>query len=51
MTDLQKKMMDKLGLSETDFEKPEETTEEFILEVMADHEERICLMELGITEV
>ena len=51
MTDMQKKMMDTLGLSETDFEKPEETTEEFILEVMADHEERICLMELGITEV
>lgn len=51
MTELQKIMMDKLGLSETDFEKPEETTEEFILEVMADHEERICLMELGITEV
>ena len=51
MTENQKKMMEMLGLTEADFQKPEETTEEFILEVMADHEERICHMELGITEV
>lgn len=29
----------------------EEKTEDFMLEVLADHEERICLMELGIEEV
>ena len=29
----------------------EETTEDLMLEVLADHEERICLMELGIEEV
>lgn len=51
MTDLEKKMMDKLGLKESDFHKPKETTEEFILQVLADHEERVCLMELGIVEV
>ena len=51
MTENQKKMMEMLGLTEADFHKPDETTEEFILEVMADHEERICIMELGITEV
>lgn len=50
MTEMQRKMMDKLELSESDFEKPKETTEDFMLEVMADHEERICLMELGIME-
>ena len=29
----------------------EEKTEDLMLEVLADHEERICLMELGIEEV
>lgn len=29
----------------------EKTTEDLMLEVLADHEERICLMELGIEEV
>lgn len=28
----------------------EESTEDLMLEVLADHEERICLMELGIEE-
>lgn len=29
---------------------PEPTTEELLLETAADHEYRICLMELGVTE-
>lgn len=28
--------------------KPEESTEDLVLELMADHEERICYLELGI---
>lgn len=30
--------------------KPEPTNEELLLEMAADHEYRICLMELGVTE-
>ena len=31
-------------------EEPEETDMEFLMEYLADQEERICLLELGITE-
>lgn len=50
-TQNQLKMIEKLGIDKKGFEKPEEKTEDLMLEVLADHEERICLMELGIEEV
>ena len=45
-------MVKKEPLKYLDYKVPiEETTEDLMLEVLADHEERICLMELGIEEV
>ena len=45
-------MVKKEPLKYLDYKIPiEETTEDLMLEVLADHEERICLMELGIEEV
>ena len=45
-------MVKKEPLKYLEYQVPiEETTEDLMLEVLADHEERICLMELGIEEV
>ena len=45
-------MVNEEPLKYLEYEIPiEETAEDLMLEVLADHEERICLMELGIEEV